>query len=126
MDATKERLRRFLVDEGHWYAEPEKLGDDLPIISTILDSVGLVNLVAMVEDEFGVEVRDEDLDFENFGTIARIAAYADGARSAARSEAPDRALRSPAPLAERLARVLRELQRRLRPAPSSPSLRRAP
>ena len=53
MDATKERLRGFLVDEGHWYATPEELGEDLPIISTILDSVGLVNLVAMVEDEFG-------------------------------------------------------------------------
>jgi acyl carrier protein len=85
MDATKERLRSFLVDEGHWYTEPEKLGDDLPIISTILDSVGLVNLVAMVEDEFGVEVRDEDLDFENFGTIARIAAYVERAQSAARN-----------------------------------------
>ena len=85
MDATKERLRSFLVDEGHWYAAPEELGEDLPIISTILDSVGLVNLVAMVEDEFGIEVRDEDLDFENFGTIARIAAYIERAKSAARN-----------------------------------------
>jgi acyl carrier protein len=85
MDATKERLRGFLVDEGHWYAAPEELGEDLPIISTILDSVGLVNLVAMVEDEFGIEVRDEDLDFENFGTIARIAAYIERAKSAARN-----------------------------------------
>jgi acyl carrier protein len=84
MDATKQRLRAFLVDEGHWYAAPEELGEDLPIISTILDSVGLVNLVAMVEDEFGIEVRDEDLDFENFGTIARIARYVETAQSTAR------------------------------------------
>jgi acyl carrier protein len=82
---TKQRLRTFLVDEGHWFAPREKLGEDLPIISTILDSVGLVNLVAMVEDEFGIEVRDEDLDFENFGTIARIAAYIERAKSAARN-----------------------------------------
>lgn len=82
MDATKDRLRRFLVEEGHWYAAPEELGEDLPIISTILDSVGLVNLVAMVEDEFSIAVRDEDLDFENFGTIARIARYVEQARSA--------------------------------------------
>jgi acyl carrier protein len=75
MDPIKERLRDFLIDEGHWYATRVELTDDLPIISTILDSVGLVNLVALIEDEFAIEVRDEDLDFENFGTIARVAAY---------------------------------------------------
>jgi acyl carrier protein len=85
MDAIKARLRTFLVDEGHWYATPEELGEDMPIISTILDSVGLVNLVSMVEDEFGVEVRDEDLDFENFGTIARIARYIENAQTTASS-----------------------------------------
>jgi acyl carrier protein len=85
MDAIKARLRTFLVDEGHWYATPEELGEDLPIISTILDSVGLVNLVSMVEDEFQIEIHDEDLDFENFGTIARIARYIEHAKSTAAS-----------------------------------------
>lgn len=85
MDAIKQRLRAFLVAEGTWYGPPEKLGDDLPIISTVLDSVGLVNLVSMVEDEFRIDVRDEDLDFENFGTIARIAQYIERAQTAAAS-----------------------------------------
>jgi acyl carrier protein len=85
MNEIEARLRDFLVEEGHWHAPPADLKDDLPIISTVIDSVGFVNLVAMIENEYAIEVLDEDLEFENFGTIARIAGFV--ARSMAQDAA---------------------------------------
>jgi acyl carrier protein len=38
-----------------------------------LDSLGIFSVVSFVESEFGIEVQDEALVPENFGTIAGIA-----------------------------------------------------
>ncbi|MGE4055595.1 MAG: acyl carrier protein, partial [Vicinamibacterales bacterium] len=41
----------------------------------VLDSVGILELVMWVETEFDVEVRQTDLNAENYGTIEAIANY---------------------------------------------------
>ena len=47
------------------------LHDDL-LESGILDSAGIAQLIAFLEDEYGVLIGDGDLTAENFGTIAAI------------------------------------------------------
>ncbi len=49
----------------------------------ILDSLGLVSLVAWLEETFGVSVTDEDLVPENFDSLERIAVFVTGRRTAA-------------------------------------------
>jgi acyl carrier protein len=41
----------------------------------IVDSLGILRLVAFLEDRFGVKVPDEDVVFENFESIGAMAAY---------------------------------------------------
>jgi acyl carrier protein len=41
----------------------------------IVDSLGLLRLVAFMEDRFGVRVPDEDVVFENFQSINAMASY---------------------------------------------------
>jgi acyl carrier protein len=41
----------------------------------IVDSLGLLRLVAFMEDRFGVRVPDEDVVFENFQSIRAMASY---------------------------------------------------
>lgn len=41
----------------------------------IVDSLGILRLVAFIEDRFGVKVPDEDVVFENFQSIGAMAAY---------------------------------------------------
>jgi acyl carrier protein len=41
----------------------------------VVDSVGVLELVEFLEDEFGIAVTDEDLTAENFGTVAQIGAF---------------------------------------------------
>ena len=63
---------------------PEELTDDLPLIADhVIDSLGILRLVARLESEFGIQVRDEDVVAANFGSIAQIAGFVDRARGSA-------------------------------------------
>jgi acyl carrier protein len=43
--------------------------------SGVVDSTGVIELVAFLEETFGIEVADEDLIPEHLDTIANIAAF---------------------------------------------------
>jgi D-alanine--poly(phosphoribitol) ligase subunit 2 len=47
----------------------------------VIDSFGVVELVARLEEAFGIQVPDADLVPRKFETLARIAAYVDARRS---------------------------------------------
>jgi acyl carrier protein len=49
--------------------------------ASVLDSMGIFQLVSYIESEFGVEVRDEDLVPERFNTINDIVALVESLRS---------------------------------------------
>jgi acyl carrier protein len=69
----EDRLRTFIVDEIRSDGQ-QGLSDDYPLIERgVLDSMGVLSLVSFIESEFGVEIRDEELVSQNFGTIADMA-----------------------------------------------------
>ena len=71
--STQDRLRDFIVRE----VAP----DDLPLIETgVVDSLGIFRIVSFVEQEFGVDINDEELAPEHFGTIASIARLVESKR----------------------------------------------
>jgi|SoiMethySBSTD1v2_1073268.scaffolds.fasta_scaffold497429_3 acyl carrier protein len=47
----------------------------------VLDSLGLMNLIAFIEEKTGVRIADDDVMLENFETINAIMATVDRARS---------------------------------------------
>jgi acyl carrier protein len=73
MADTGDRIRDFLVSELHWQGPRAELTDDLPLIANhVVDSMGLLQLVAWLEADFGVSVPDTEIVPANFGTIAAI------------------------------------------------------
>jgi acyl carrier protein len=50
--------------------------DDL-LESGIINSIGLLKMVAYVEDDLGIEVPPEDVIYENFHSVAALSAYLD-------------------------------------------------
>lgn len=48
----------------------------------IIDSMGVLELISFIQDEFGITVGDDEITEENFGTLASIARYVTGKRSA--------------------------------------------
>jgi acyl carrier protein len=52
------------------------LADDTDLLSAgIVDSLGILRLVAFIEDRFSVKVPDEDVVFENFQSIRTMVDY---------------------------------------------------
>jgi acyl carrier protein len=47
----------------------------------IVDSTGILELVAFVEESFGISVGDEEIVPENFDSIARLSQFIDRKRS---------------------------------------------
>ena len=68
-----DRIRDFVIEELHWPGPRSELTEDFPLIENhVIDSMGLLRLVAWLETTFGVAIADEDVVPANFGTILGI------------------------------------------------------
>jgi acyl carrier protein len=75
-------IRTFV--SANFYVEPGSLEDDASLLEQgIVDSTGVLEVVAFLETEFGIEVRDDELLPQNLDTIAAIAGYVTRKRAAA-------------------------------------------
>lgn len=74
VSSSGETVREFILNDLHWNGKRDQLTMDYPLIENhVLDSLGLFTLVTFIEEQFGVEVGDEELVSENFGTLSAIA-----------------------------------------------------
>lgn len=65
-------IRRFIVEELN--GPPQQLTSDFPLIErSVIDSLGIFQLVGFIESEYGIQIDDEELVPEHFGTIGDIA-----------------------------------------------------
>jgi acyl carrier protein len=87
---VRQRVRQFVVD-NFYLSDASRLSDDtLLVTSGIVDSTGVLEIIAFVEAEFGIRVRDDETVPENLESIERIAAFV-GRRRAAERAASGRA-----------------------------------
>jgi acyl carrier protein len=49
--------------------------DTLLLEEKILDSLGMLELISFVEETFSIEIPDEDIIPDHFGTIEKLARY---------------------------------------------------
>jgi acyl carrier protein len=67
-------VREFVLNELHWDETRGTLTPDYALIENhVVDSMGLLMLVSFVEERFGIQLADEELVPEHFGTIGSIA-----------------------------------------------------
>ena len=82
MSQAAERIRDFLIEETSWEGSRTDLTDELPLIENhVIDSMGLLRLVAWLESEYGVTIDDTEVVPSNFGSIQKIAKLLDTKRS---------------------------------------------
>jgi acyl carrier protein len=73
---TTTRIRDLVIRHTQWTGSPEELTDELPLIEgQVIDSLDLLTLISALEDEFDLEIPDEDLLPDNFSSISQMAAY---------------------------------------------------
>lgn len=70
---VKLKLKKFIESHILSVEDSFELGDGDNIFKQgFLDSMFALQLVNFIEQEFGIEITDEDLDIQNFNTIERI------------------------------------------------------
>lgn len=69
------RIRKFITEEVVVDDGSVARSDDAPLLNGALDSLGLMNLVSFIEEEFGIEVDDQELVPDNFETVSKIEGY---------------------------------------------------
>jgi acyl carrier protein len=73
MTRVEDGIRHFILEQLSWDGDPAVLTDDYELISNdVLDSLGIEQVVAYVEDQLGVEIDDDDVVPENFETLRAI------------------------------------------------------
>ena len=80
MDETTAKIKAFIVEEFMPDVPVEDLEDDFDLLTGgVVDSLGLLKVVAWLEDEFDIGVDDSELGPDSFRTPAAIAEYIDQA-----------------------------------------------
>ena len=75
MQEVSQQVRQFILQEFPLANERSLSEDETFLGSDIVDSLGIVKLIAFVETEFDINVEDEDLQPENFQSIARLTEF---------------------------------------------------
>jgi acyl carrier protein len=73
---VREQIRAYL-DENFLYMRPDFiLGDDDPLLERgVVDSMGIVEMLTFLEDEFGVKAEDEEISEANLGSVSAIVRF---------------------------------------------------
>jgi acyl carrier protein len=80
-------IKEFLVSEFLPDVPAGELGDDDDLLEGgVIDSLGLLKVIAWLEDRYGINTDDVDLDPESFQSVAAIEAFvADASRTRAKA-----------------------------------------
>jgi acyl carrier protein len=75
MSDVKDKIRKFLSEEVLFEEGGAAIKDDQALVGDVLDSLALMQLVEYIEQEFEIEVADEDVTPENFQTLNDLERY---------------------------------------------------
>ena len=78
--STIERLKRILADSLQLGARANALSTKDRLLGSIpeFDSMAVVNVVTMIEEEFGITIDDDDLSAEVFETLGSLERFVSG------------------------------------------------
>jgi acyl carrier protein len=72
----EQRIRAYLAENVLFSEDGFAYGDDASFLEeALMDSLGVVDLVAFVERTFGVVVDPHDVTLDNFDSVNKLAGY---------------------------------------------------
>ncbi len=70
----KNKIREFVCRTT--FSDPKRIKDATLLFDEgIFDSMGLLNLISFLEEDFSVKIDDSELDAANFGSIDAITSF---------------------------------------------------
>lgn len=81
MQATvSDRIREFVRSRFPLARNLDFSDEDSLLDAGVIDSLGILDLVGFLEEAFGIQASDEDLNPENFDSIATLVAFVESKR----------------------------------------------
>ncbi|ATB34786.1 acyl carrier protein [Cystobacter fuscus] len=81
--SVRDRIRNFIVETFF----VDDFGDDDSFLRRgLIDSTGMMELVAFIETEFGIKLEDTELVPENLDSLSRVVAFVGRKQSSPRKE----------------------------------------
>ena len=78
MSELNAKLKEFIMTEVSPDLNLPQLDDDEPLIeSGIIDSLGILKILAFMDETFGVDLSSDQIKLENFKTVRSICALID-------------------------------------------------
>ncbi len=75
----EQKIRQFITDNFLFREDRASLTDSESLLEAgVIDSTGVLELVAFLETEFGLAVDDAEMVPENLDSISRIVSYVQG------------------------------------------------
>lgn len=69
------QIKQFIL-KNLYFAEDNTLDNDASFLETgVVDSTGVMELVAFVQSQFGVTVEPQEIVVENFDSISKVARF---------------------------------------------------
>ena len=82
MTSVKEQLTEFIITEVNPDLNLDHLADDEALIeSGIIDSLGILKILAFMDETFGVDLSSDQIKPENFRDVRTICALVEKAKS---------------------------------------------
>ena len=76
MNQLKTELRQYIIENFLFGQDDAVLTDDVSFLEQgLIDSTGVLEIVAHLEQTYGVSVEDEELVPQNFDSVNNLAAY---------------------------------------------------
>ena len=73
MSELNAKLKKFIMTEVSPDLNLPQLDDDEPLIeSGIIDSLGVLKIMAFLDEEFGIDLSAEQIKLENFKNVTSI------------------------------------------------------
>ena len=75
MDDLKAQIKQFIIEEVAPELDLTDIADEEPLVdSGIVDSLGVLRIMAFLDEEFDVDLGHGDIDLDNFKDLKTICA----------------------------------------------------
>jgi acyl carrier protein len=73
--STEEKIKELIEKNLTWSGSWSDVDEDYPLLAKgVIDSLGMMKLVSLIEEEYDVEIDDDDIVPDHWRTIRDIAA----------------------------------------------------
>ena len=80
--STEGKIKELIQANLTWNGSWSDVDEEYPLLAKgVIDSLGMLKLVSVIEEEFDLEIDDDDIVPDNWRTIRDIAGLVDAKRS---------------------------------------------